>query len=193
MSTKLDTPTILWVLIAGGLTTFLLGIGMFGWELRFRAGAKKVTAMKVHDQTHHRNLLQIHDGKHLVEFPVHSEDNHRLGSVDVLYNPELSVARYAYESDARLLGGPFFGALGSLFLLAALVGLRNLESNVPAAEWTHVALAIAGVAALGSVGCWIVASSRTGWRWGFATLLYTLLMTCLASAGLAAIKHGSRL
>ena len=186
------SPAMLLGLLAGGLAIFLFGIGLFGWEVRFRAGAKEVTAMKVHDAAHHRTVLQIHDGDRVVEFPAHSEDPHALGPVNALYNAEISGAKYRYESDAALLGGPLFGALGSLFLLVALVGLRNLRGDTPAADWTDLALMLAGVSALGVVGCWVVASFETGWQWGFSTLLFTLLMTGLAISSLAAVKYGSR-
>ena len=185
------SPTSLWALAAGGLASFLFGVGLFGWEMHFLAGAKKVTAFKVRDAVH-GTVLQIRDGKRVVDFPAHSEDNHPLGSVNVLYNPEVNAARYQNESHARLLGGPFFAALGSLFLLVALVGLRNLRGGAPAADWTNLALLLTGVAALGAVGCWVVASFETGWRWGFSTCLLTLLMTGLAIAAFAAVKHGFR-
>ena len=61
------SPAMLWALLAAGLATFLFGIGMFGWEMHFRAGAKKVTAMKMHDAARQHTLLQIHDGDRVVE------------------------------------------------------------------------------------------------------------------------------
>ena len=185
------SPALLWALVAGGLASFLFGVGLFGWEMHFLAGARKVTALKVRDAVH-GTVLKIRDGKRVVDFPAHSENNHRLGSVNVLYNPKVNAARYQDESDARLLGGPFLAALGSLFLLVALVGLRNPRSGTPAADWTNLALLLAGVAALGAVGCWGVASFEKGWRWGFSTCLFTLLMSSLAIAALAAVKHGLR-
>ncbi len=100
---------------------FLFGVGTFGSEMHFRAGAKKVTALKVRDAVH-GTTLQIRDGKRVIEFPAHSEDNRDLGPVDVLYHPKIKAARYQYESHVRLQGGPIFAALGSLFVLTALVG-----------------------------------------------------------------------
>jgi len=152
----------------------------------------KITAMKVHDAARQRTVLQIHDGNRVVEFPAHSEDTHALDSVNVLYNSALNAAKYQDESDAMLLGGSFFAALGSLFVLIALVGLRNPRGRAPAADWTDLTLLLAGVAALGAVGCWVVASFGMGWRWGFSTFVCTLFMTGLAVAALAAVKHGFR-
>ncbi len=185
------SPALLWALVAGGLASFLFGVGLFGWEMHFLAGAKKVTALIVPDAVH-GTVLKIRDGKRTVDFPTHSEDNHPLGSVNVLYNPEVNAARYQDESDARLLGGPFFAALGSLFLLVGLVGLRNLRGVGPPPHWTDLTLLLAGVAALGAVGCWVVASFEKGWRWDFSTCLCTLLMTGLAIAALASVKHSLR-
>jgi hypothetical protein len=186
------SPALLWVLFAAGLASLLFGIGMFGRELQFRAGAKEVTGMKVQDAVRQRTVLQVRDGQRVVEFPADPEDNRPLGPVTLLYNSELSAVKYRHESEDGLLGGPFFAALGSFFLLAALVGLRNARAGTPAARWTDLAMILAGVAALGVVGCWIVAWLETGRRWGFSTLLFLLLMLGLAVAGLAAVRHGSR-
>ncbi len=183
------SPTLLLAVAAVGLASLLFGFGLFGWEMQFRAGAKKVTALKVRDAVH-GTALQIRDGKRVIEFPAHSEDNHALGPVDVLYNPKIKAARYQYESNVRLQGGSFFAALGSLFVLTALVGLRNLRGGVPAADWTDLSLLLAGVAASSAVVCWVIASFETGWRWKFSTCILAMLMTGLAIAGLTAVKHG---
>ncbi len=192
MNDGTQTTAILGALFAGGLAAFLFGIGLFGWELHFRGGASQVAAIKVHDAARQRTLLQIRQGNRLVEFPAHSEDTHRLGSVNVLYNPELNAARYRSESDARLLGGPFFAALGSLFLLVGAVGWRDVSSDSDAADWTDYMLSFVGVAAVSTVGCGIFAWSKTGWSWGFSTVMYMLMMTGLALAGLVAITRGGR-
>ena len=186
------SPPLLWVLFAAGLASLLFGLGLFGWELQFRAGAKEVTGMKVHDAARGRTVLQIRDGLRVVEIPADPEDTRPLGPVTLLYNPELNAAKYRNESEGGLLGGHLFATLGSFFLLAALVGLRNVRPGAAAANWIAFALTLAGVGALGVVACWVIAWLDTGRRWGFSTLLFIPLMMGLAVAGLAAVKHGSR-
>ena len=191
MQTSTASPTLLVVVTAVGVAGFLFGVGLFGWEMRFCAGAKSVTAFKVRD-ANQASVLQIHDGKRIIEFPVHSEDNRELGPVDVLYNAKTKAARYPSESRVRLHGGPFFASLGSLFMLIALVGLRNLRGGRSAADWTNFSLLLAGVAALSVVVCWAIASLETGWRWSFFTCMIALLYAGLAIAAAAALMQGFR-
>ena len=183
------SPALLWAVVASGLASYLFGIGLFGREIYFLAGSKKITALKMFDPKR-GTVLKIRDGSRIMYFPAHSEDNHALGAWNVLYNPNLNTARYPSESDARLLGGPFFATLGCLFILVALVGLRNLRAATPAADWTDRAFLLAGTATLGAIVCSVIALIEVKWKLGFYMWVFVLFMSGLSIAALAAITHG---